>query len=270
MTIVTDISYDHIEILGKTLTKIAREKAGIIKPSVPHLIGFLPPQPVRVMESFCQQRHAPLHKVNMRNVKLYPDQFALDYASKQFSVKKLKPSLIGTHQLSNCILVLRAISLLQEKGIRISKRAVITGITSTSWPGRFQTIAHKGKPTMILDVCHNPSGVKAFVNTYQTKYPNRKSPIIVGIVRKKEHQEMFDYLANIASEYILVPLKTRRSVNTRELMQEINWRNVMVRRSGNLRKAIDFVVKKGTPDDIILVVGSHYLIGEYLNTYGWS
>ena len=95
-------------------------------------------------------------------------------------------------------------------------------------------------------------------------------PVVIGVVRKKEHQEMFDAFSAVASEYCLTPLKTHRSVSPRELERTIDWKDVPVRRFGSLRTACDTVVKNASTDDIILVVGSHYLVGEYLQSYGWS
>lgn len=259
-----------MEILGKTLTRIAREKAGIIKPGTPHLIGYLPPAAEKVMRSFCTRRHAPLQTMHRRRSQFHLQPFRLDYASDNLKVRGIRPALIGEHQLKNTALALEAVSLLKKSNIRISNRAVRQGIEDTYWPGRFQIIPKPGKPTMVLDVCHNAAGVAAFVKTCKQRFPGRKMAVVIGVVRKKEHQEMFDALAEIASEYCLTPLKTHRSVSPMELQQIIDWHGVPVRRFGSLRSACHTVVKNAATDDIILVVGSHYLVGEYLQTYGWS
>ncbi len=259
-----------MEILGRTLTRIAREKAGIIKPNVPHLIGYLPPSAEKVMKAYCARRCTRLHRLHPRHSRLYPSRFTLDYASDNLKLDGLRPALIGEHQLKNTALALEAIALLKKSGIKISSRAVREGITSTYWPGRFQIIARRGKPTIVLDVCHNASGVEAFVRTCRIRFPGRRMPIVIGVVRKKEHQEMFDTFSAIASEYNLTPLKTHRSIRPRELQRTIDWKGIPVRRFGSLRSACDAVVKNASADDIILVVGSHYLVGEYLKTYGWS
>ena len=259
-----------MEILGKTLTRIAREKAGIIKPETPHLIGYLPPAAEKVMRSYCAKRHAPLHTMHRRRSHFHLEQFRLDYTSDNLKVRGIRPALIGEHQLKNTALALEAVSLLKKSKLRISDRAVRQGIEGTHWPGRFQIIRKPGKATMVLDVCHNAAGVAAFVKTCKLKFPGRKMAIVIGVVRKKEHQEMFDALSEIAREYCLTPLKTHRSVSPKELQQTVNWKGVPVRRFGGLRSACDTVVKNAATDDIILVVGSHYLVGEYLQTYGWS
>jgi len=259
-----------MEILGRTLTKIAREKAGIIKPRIPHLIGYLPPVAEQVMRTYCRRRRARFHTLHLRRCKFYPSQFRLDYESANLKIDRLRPALTGEHQLKNAALALEALALLKKSGIRISRRAVRQGITGTFWPGRFQIIDRPGKPTIVLDVCHNTSGVEAFVRTCRTMFPGRTMPIVIGVVHKKEHQQMFDTLSTIAREYALTPLKTHRSVSPAELQRTIDWKGMPVRRFGSLRSACDTVVKNALTDDIILVVGSHYLVGEYLKTYGWS
>ncbi|PWB68518.1 hypothetical protein C3F09_11405 [candidate division GN15 bacterium] len=270
LTIVTDISFDHMEILGSTLTRIAREKAGIIKPGVPHLIGFLPPAAERVMRTYSRRRHTDLHSVHLKRSTFYPSRFMLDFISKDLTLKHLHPALLGEHQLKNATLALEALALLRRKGIKISVKAIRDGMTNTFWPGRFQIITRPGKPTVVLDVCHNASGVAAFVRTCRMRFPGRRMPVVIGVVRKKEHQEMFDAFSQVASEYNLTPLKTHRSVSPRELQRTIDWKGIPVRRFGSVRSACDTVVKRASADDIILVVGSHYLVGEYLKTYGWS
>lgn len=267
LTIITDISRDHMEILGPGLSRIAREKAGIIKPSVPNLVGFLPAEAEQVIRSVCARRGAPFHRMKRSEFTVDLERMRLDFKSNGFAFRNLQPSLYGQHQMRNSALALKAVSLLQQAGLAVSKRAVYEGLASTNWPGRFQVIAGRNRPTHIFDVGHNVGGVQAFVESFQRRFPGKRSLIITGFVKKKEHQKMFDALSSIAGEYALVPLKSQRSVPLDELMEQTNWRGIKVRRFASLEAAYKKLLKQTASDDIISIIGSHYLVGEFFGKF---
>ena len=139
------------------------------------------------------------------------------------------------------------------------------GISEVEWAGRFQVIKGGSRnPETVLDVCHNEDGVRVLVETFKNNYPGRKARIVAGFVKRKPHQAMVDLLAKIASGFCLVPLKTGRSMDTRELLSTLTWNGVPVERAGSLRGGLTRTLKRMTPDDILVIVGSHYLVGEYL------
>ncbi|MBI5267449.1 MAG: hypothetical protein HY851_09485 [candidate division Zixibacteria bacterium] len=267
VTVTTDISYDHMDVLGHTLEKIASEKAGIIKSGIPHVIGLLPQAAEEVLRRTAAHVGAPLRCVDARRLTMRPDQFSLDYTTDNLEVTNLKPSLLGEHQLRNAALVLEVAAALKSVGLRLSKSAIERGIKSTEWRGRFQILARRGRPTIILDVCHNAAGAAAFAETFKHRYPGRKAPIIAGFVQKKEHQKMLDALSSVASEYHLVRLKSHRSIDLGETIRSVDFRGVPVRTYRTLGAALTALVKRTDSDDIIPVIGSHYLVGEFLGRY---
>jgi dihydrofolate synthase/folylpolyglutamate synthase len=269
LTIITDISFDHTEILGPTLRDIAGEKAGIVKPGVPMVTGLLPTEARKVIVSVCRARKAPLIPLRKSDYAADLETLSLAFHSDDLAFGKVTPSLKGTHQLRNAALVLKGADILRRQGVRLPKAAIKQGIEHTDWAGRFQVRSAKGgRPPTILDVCHNPGGAAAFADTYRKLFKNRKAEIVIGVVKRKAHQEMIDHLATVAGRFWLVPLASGRSVDTRELEREIDWRGVPVVRCGKLDTAWHRLLKIARPDDIIAVVGSHYLVGEYLSRYG--
>jgi dihydrofolate synthase/folylpolyglutamate synthase len=271
LTLTTDISFDHVEILGGTLGKIAFEKAGIIKPGTPHLIGLLPPAAEKVIRRVCNEKKAPFFRLNKSDFRIFPERLRLYFSSDGLEINSLAPSLVGTHQLKNTALTLKALSILRDfYGLNISKKAIMKGLRHTDWPGRFQVFRGNGRPTLVLDVCHNAAGVKAFVESFRVLYPGRKAHVIAGFVKRKEHQSMFDELSRITGEINLVPMKTRRSMDLDELIKTINWRELRVKKYGSLNAAYIKVLKTAGPDDIINIIGSHYLVGEFLKNYIWK
>ena len=269
MTIITDISFDHGEILGSTLSDIAGEKAGIIKSGVPTVIGSQSRNAKSVIATRCRQLGSPLVLLTRDDVRINRSTQTLESNIKGLRFEHLAPSLPGGHQLKNTALVLKAIETLRHGGFDIRKADVKTGLETTDWPGRFQVVP-KGpdSPTVVLDVCHNSGGIKAFVDTFRKTFPRRQAQMIIGFVRRKPHQEMIDLLASITEQFWLVPLASKRSVDTVELMKSANWNGVPVKRVAQLRTAWRQVLKCTAPDDIVTVIGSHYLVGEYLSRYG--
>ncbi len=269
ITVITDISFDHTEILGSTLKDIAGEKAGIIKPGVPMVIGLLPPEARGVIVATCRERRAPLVPLKRTDYSADLDKLNLEFHSEALRVRKTVPSLKGTHQLRNAALVLKAVEVLRLQGVRLPISAIKQGIEHTTWAGRFQIKYSDGRrPTTVLDVCHNPGGAAAFADTFMRVFGKQRGQIVIGVVKRKAHQEMIDHLAQVADRFWLVPLATGRSVDTAELEREINWHGVPVTRCAKLETAWHRLLKIARSDDIIAVIGSHYLVGEYLSRYG--
>lgn len=267
LSVTTDISFDHMDVLGDTLEKIAAEKGGIIKRGIPHLLGPLPKPAERTLRRIARKQGAPLCAVSLDRISMRPETGALEYLGENLKVSDLRPSLLGEHQLKNTTVALTAIDILRGLGWRLSVEDVRRGIGSTRWRGRFQVIVEPRKPTIILDVCHNTAGARAFAKTFAERYPGRRVAMIVGFVQKKEHQLMFDALSAVASEYLLVPLKTHRSTQLADLMKQIDFRGVTARPCRSLAAAWTALVKPAQAHDIIPVIGSHYLVGEYLGRY---
>jgi dihydrofolate synthase/folylpolyglutamate synthase len=267
LTITTDISRDHVEILGSSLSKIAWEKAGIIKSGVPHVIGHLPPPAQKVMRDVCKQRRARLHRLCKSHYTTRPERAEISFDDGHLKCQKLKMSLWGEHQLRNAATVLEAVSTLQQGGLRITKGAIRKGFAATDWPGRFQVIEKKGHPTIVLDVGHNERGVATMVDAFRLRFPNRKATVITGFVKRKQHQAMLDSLSSIASEFWLVPLASHRSADVDELIAELDFCGCPVRRFSSLSASQRNLAKTAQPDDIVIIAGSHYLVGEYLEKF---
>ncbi len=264
LTIITDVNFDHMEILGHTLREIAFEKAGIIKPSVPNLIGQLAPEPRQVIAQQCRMGGAPLHSLSRRDFTSHRDTGRLDYHTKRFVLSRLSPAMVGPHQLQNAALVIKAATILKERGWRLTKAAIKKGITSAQIAGRFQIIERPGAPIHILDVGHNAPGMAAFVKAFQVRFPGRKAKVITGFVRLKQHREMISSLASITELFALVPLRSHRSIPPSELIRDADFGLVPYKKYGSLPVAHRHLLKSSRPDDIIVVVGSHYLVGEFL------
>lgn len=268
LTVTTDISFDHMEILGRTLRRIAAEKAGIIKPGIPHVIGHLPRPAVRVMRETAHRRHAPLVPLIAERINIDKHKVRLQFTGRTLSLSNVRPALAGLHQLQNAAVALHSCDQLRLQGLKLPVAAIRNGLKQAVWPGRFQIIRRKDRPTTILDVGHNAGGVRAFVQSFRTLFPERTAHVIVGFVQRKEHQAMFDSLRIVAREYFLVPMKTHRSVPPAVMEKSVDFKGVLTHRCGSLEAAVRSLERECSQDDIIVVIGSHYLVGEYIQSYG--
>jgi len=264
LTITTHISRDHTEILGSTIRKIALEKAGIIKPHVPHLIGILPGTAGRVMDEVCGRQKAPLFRAEASEYSHDQDNLLLEYRGKRMNLPGSRLPLRGEHQFRNCAVALKAVDILSDRGFVIKRTSIRKGLEGIDWAGRFQVIRKNGNPTLVLDVCHNDSGAAAFAETFAQEFPGRKTEIILGLVKRKEHRRIVRSLSSIARGFSLVPLKTRRSTDIRELVTDLNRNGVPVKTYSRLGTAYSHLLKSADSGDIISIVGSHYLVGEFL------
>lgn len=267
LTMTTGISRDHIEILGHSISKIAYEKAGIIKPKVPHLIGEVIPSAKTVFEKRCQKIDSPLICLENKNYSVHDNKRSFDFHDNGFSIKKITPSLIGSHQLKNSALALKALGHLNKSGLKITKQAARRGIEETVWPGRFQLVKYSRKPDHIFDVSHNVDGINAFVESFKNIYHSQKARIITGFVKRKEHIKIFNSLGKIASDFAIVPLNTKRGTDLDEMINQIDFKAIPYRKYGSLSSAYKSLMKTSQPDDIIIIIGSHFLVGEFFEKH---
>ena len=201
LTITTEIALDHVDILGKTIRKISKEKAGIIKPGQPHLTGELHKEAVEVMDNRCALLNAPIYKLQRKDYSISKDGRSISFNDGNLQFSNISPSLEGVHQLRNSALVMKAVSVLRQNGIYLTKKAIRQGLASTVWPARFQVITHKNSPAVIFDVAHNSSGVRVFVDSFNLRFPGKTTRVIAGFVKDKNHKEILKILSEISSEF---------------------------------------------------------------------
>jgi len=160
LAVITSIARDHTRTLGRTLREIAREKAGIVKPGVPVLVGLVPRRVEDVFREVARERGAPLHVARDEvRLSLRPDgSFTVTTPRRRYP--GLRVALPGRHQARNAALAVRAAELLGERGVPIDDPdAIRRGLAAVRWPGRLQRVA--GDPPVLLDAAHNVAGVRA-------------------------------------------------------------------------------------------------------------
>jgi dihydrofolate synthase/folylpolyglutamate synthase len=154
---------------------------------------------------------------------------------------------------------------MQTLGINLPAEAVKLAVAKTSWPGRLQVLQQS--PLVYYDVGHNPSAAKAVSEFFQGLFPARKIRILMGLVQDKDAEGFIDNIATIASDFTFTDLPTPRSRNPRDLERIAKSKPLPTRVIQNPREALEKIIAETAREDIILVIGSHYLGEPILSLY---
>lgn len=268
LSIITTIDYDHMDVLGNTLGEIAYEKAGIIKERGLVLSYPQKEEAIEVIEKVCEERKAELTICPMENVKIVQlNEYGgiFDYHFNNTAFKNLEISLIGEHQVYNAALSVTAILLLREKGlVNITDEQIRSGLKKARWKGRLEVLNRH--PLFVIDGAHNPQGVQTLVDNLKRFRYNRLI-LGIGILKDKEVEKIVEAITPLADEIVITEANIYRKMKAEELEQMINKYNKNTHVEKDIKKAIDKSYELAKEDDLILFMGSLYLIGDVRKIY---
>jgi len=241
LTAITPIDFDHEIYLGHTIEAIAAEKAGILKPGVPAVFARQRPEAAAVLD----RRAAELGIHVRRAEDFLVRDLEIDARGSRFS--GIYCPLPGEHQVDNAITTALALA---ELGVSPQ------GIADARWPGRLEHIAPN--PDIILDGAHNPAGAVALARYLERFYADRKLWLIYGAMRDKAVEEIAGILFPLASELIFTAPNYSRALRPEALI-EIAGRGET---GESVHQALDMARSRATAEDVIVVTGSLFLVGE--------
>jgi dihydrofolate synthase/folylpolyglutamate synthase len=259
---VTHIDYDHVDILGDTLIKIAKEKAGIIKPNGCFIHSEKRPFIKKLFKQICQT-HNSIYIDALRNCK-FEIRFRNPYCKLFLTTPYCKYEsilipLIGPHQVFNAILAIRIAEELNNKFcFKIDQNTIAKGIRKAKWEGRLEIV--KQNPLIILDCAHNPDGIKASLNAIKFMRKKKRVIIIFGVLRDKLWHEMLNAVNNEADYLILTKPDSDRALLPEEFLICAIKKPFHIERDPEV--ALSEAIKKAKSEDMILVIGSTYLVGQ--------
>lgn len=262
-SIITPISMDHTQFLGKNIEEIAYQKAGIIKKNVPVFSSNKEKIVKDIIEKVSKENNSEvftLEDVEISSININDSFTEYNMRFYNDNLEKIKVNLIGYYQMYNSALSIMTILKLRDMGkMDISNENIKKGIENTFWAGRMEIV--REKPKMLLDGAHNLDGIRNLTkNISLFKY--NKLYIIAAILEDKEHKEMLKELSKYADEIVLVGIHTKRKTDPLILESEIIKSNVVVSIIEDLEDAIKNVIQKTSDNDFIIVTGSLYLISE--------
>ncbi len=261
ISLISNISLDHQEFLGRTLHKVAREKAGIIKPHTPLLSAAHQPGVCRMFARIAQEKNSPYYQLGLDfRVRRYKDGFS--YFGLQENMKALKTSLTGPHQMKNAGLALAACEILASKGWKINREHMHLGLQQAVWPGRMQLI--QDKPKIMLDGAHNPEAIKTLARCLNPGIKHKSLILVLGIMEDKEIEKMLGYILPIADYAIFTSPVYERALDPQKLQDRASPWKISSQVAPNVPQALDQAREKAHPEDLILVCGSLFTVGEAL------
>jgi dihydrofolate synthase/folylpolyglutamate synthase len=248
-TLITNVQLDHQKWLGNTIPEIAFEKAGIMKSGVP---------------AFTAAEGEALQSIRVEATRLH---VALECTDSEIAALALAPyrgslSLYGAHQVLNAglaVLTARSLGL----SLQVTEESIRQGLATVSWPGRFQ-VFQRGPQTIILDGAHNPAGITALVDAFQTKYPGTRPVLIMGVLKDKDYAEMVQILSRITDRVICCSVNSLRSAAPDELIAAFQKANPSASTVFTSAPSFPGALSTTAQAPLVLVTGSLFFIGEAL------
>lgn len=267
LSVITNIGMDHMNLLGNTLEKIAFEKAGIIKPGVPVVIGETLAETLPVFQETAINKSAPLLLATEdRKIKKYQwhkEGFSLvveDLSTKEESSYLL--DLGGIYQSKNLLTVLSAVAELRKKGWIIADQHIHSALQQvkviTGLHGRWE-ILHRS-PLLVADVAHNEDGIRQLVQQISVT-PHQQAHIIFGAVKDKDIETVLS-LFPVNAHYYFTKAQIPRAMPEEELLQAANRHGLKGKAYSTVNTALYAASLKADKNDLILVCGSVFVVGE--------
>lgn len=216
---ITSISFDHEQYLGRTLREIAGEKAGIVKPATPLVVGPVPDEAARAIVARSDEAAAPLtwalDGVDVDRLTALPDgqRFHLRTPARDYG--ELHLALSGTHQVTNAVIAVRVLEQLEALGIVIGPAAITQALTTVRWPGRLQRLVLPDGRDVLLDAAHNAAGADALAQHLRTLPTPR--PLVFAAMRDKDVESMLRALVPAVSSIIMTRASNPRATAPAEL-----------------------------------------------------
>jgi dihydrofolate synthase / folylpolyglutamate synthase len=261
VTIITSISREHWQQLGYTVAEIAREKAGILKPGCPAVVGILPADAEKVVRSRTLELQCPY--IVPQPARQISPGWAEYQTIENSQIIKYQLPLQGQIQLANSSLALAALEILQQKGWQISQEAIINGIAKTKWLGRMQWTTWRNHK-LLIDGAHNPAAAQA-LRAYVDSLDTPKVNWLMGMLSTKEHADIFQALLRPKDNLYLTPVPDHSSADTSELAklaQKICPELSNCQTYPDLLPALETAFS--ATDDLVILCGSLYLVGHFL------
>jgi dihydrofolate synthase/folylpolyglutamate synthase len=259
ISVITNVAKDHEEVLGRSLLKIASEKAGIIKKGKPLITAATQPQVLRLFSQTCREQGSPCFEVgkDFRCVRAGERDF--HYEGLRRKLWGIHLNLAGAHQIVNATTALGTMEVLEELGYTVSTEAMIEGLGNVDWPGRLEIVS--SSPRVVLDGAHNPAGAQALRVSLEEDFRYRRLILVVGIMKDKDFGTMLRTLMPLADRVILSKPKTARAASPAALNEAAGGSE-----KREVVEDLDEAIRRGLSmtesEDLLCITGSLYTVGE--------
>ncbi|HEY6395207.1 MAG TPA: Mur ligase family protein, partial [Candidatus Binataceae bacterium] len=261
LSVITPIGFDHMEYLGYTIPAIAAEKGGIIKTEVPVVIGARDPDARATLISIASGRRSAIRLVERDfSYRSQAPAHRLDYHGLGLDLPGVEIGLAGPFQHENAAIAIAAAEALRAQGVTVGEDAIRCGLAEVVWPGRFDIVCKR--PLVILDCAHNELSIAALLETVAVELgPEVKPRLVFGCLADKEWNRMAAMLGPRIRDVTLTKVKPKRPLDPENLLPAFSA-HVPARIEREPLRAVERVISESSPQDVVLITGSVYLIGE--------
>ncbi|MFC2045517.1 bifunctional folylpolyglutamate synthase/dihydrofolate synthase [Chloroflexota bacterium] len=263
VSVITSISFDHKEVLGDTLSQIAAEKAGIIKPDSVVVMSPQVDEAYRVILETCNNLNSKLIRVGTEVT--WENQGVNDSGQKLIVLGRLDNyplsiPLLGSHQLENAATAVATLEVLQEKGFKVSRDSIIEGLSEVDWPGRMQIIGRK--PIVVVDGAHNPDGADKLQQYIKQNLHYKRAILVIGMSCDKDITGIISPLAPIFNKVIATNSHHPRVAAPATIAAEFAKHSVKAQVSDGVANALSQAIEMAEEQDLICVAGSLFVVAE--------
>ncbi|MEK7251520.1 MAG: folylpolyglutamate synthase/dihydrofolate synthase family protein, partial [Bacteroidota bacterium] len=273
VSVITNVSFDHMEYLGDTLTKIAGEKGGIIRRGVPCVTASMKKEVVETLRRITKRKATRLIQANkraeLRTVDSKDDRYVVNLRAKRISITGAKLGLSGVHQAINAATAVAAVDVLMSKRVnvklfpRLNNKAVRRGlenvVENTGFHGRLEPFGKK----ILLDVAHNREGIETLAASLSPR-ARRNLIVVFGVMKDKDYRAMCEIVAGMAKHVVAVQAKNDRALKSSEIAKRINLIGENATNGRSVCRGVEIAMKLAGKKRKVLITGSHYVVGEAL------
>ncbi len=271
---ITSISLDHTEVLGDSLTKIATEKAGIIKPGSTVILSPQSEEVVPVIAEACRRQGAELimvgRDVTWRSLGANLKRQSLEVTGMR-SKYKISIPLLGRYQLENAATAVATLEVLIQKGFNISRDNIISSLAQVSWPGRLQVL--KRCPLLVVDGTHNPDAARKLKHSLAEYFSFKQPILIMGASWDKDITGVISELVSLFDRVIVTQSQHPRAMRPAQLAAVFSGYGVETRLTETVPEALSLAMSIAGNQDLICVTGSLFVVAEaieWVDRQGYS
>ncbi len=261
LCIITSISFDHTEVLGNTLTEIATEKAGIIKPNSIVVTSPQVDEAARVIEETCLSCKAELVRVGSD---VTWQRLGFDSSQQSLRVKgklgtyELSIPLLGQHQLENASTAVAALEILAKRGFHISGDSITKGLARVSWPGRLQILSRR--PLLVVDGAHNSDSARKLRQAIKQYFEFDRAILIFGVSFDKDISGIISELVSLFDKVIVTHSTHPRAMATAPIVAEFSRHGVEAQKADDISTALHLALALAGDKGMICVTGSLFVV----------
>ena len=261
ISVITNVSYDHMHMLGNTLEKIAFEKTGITRVDKPAVIGR------NQKEILYWLKERKIKEYYVKDNDFFMEKICLDmfnYKFRNSSLNNVKISLIGDYQIENASTAITSFLIYSEKNnINVNKDLIKQALIKTFWPARLQKL--NNNPITYLDGAHNKEAIEKSLETIKKLYPDKEITVLFSGMKDKEIKENLEIIFNYTKDITFTQIPISRSIDENYIKEIFGNNFILIK---DIKEALLEVKEKSKKEEkIFLIIGSLYLAGEVLKHF---